>query len=311
MSVYIPPARLPDGAVIGICAPSGAVNEDRLQKGVDALKRAGYRVKVVGCTGQDWRYFSATDEMRLTAFHSLLRDPEVSMIMAARGGYGISRLLDCIDYDLLAASQQILIGFSDFTALHLAALAVAKKVTFAGPMAAADFLGVQPEDQAWMEQYLWRTLRGETVSVALDPLADGGQAMIEGPIWGGNLTVLASLVGTRFFPDVSGGLLFLEDVDEQPYAVERTLLQLEHAGVFAQQKALILGGFTNCAPTNASRYPYSMAHVIETLRERLTIPVITGLPFGHIQRKITIPVGMNAQISINRGNPALSFSGAR
>lgn len=311
MSVYTPPIRLPAGAVIGICAPSGAVKEDRLQKGVDALKRAGYRVKVVGCTGQDWRYFSASDEMRLAALHSLLSDPEVSMIMAARGGYGLSRLLDRIDYDLLAASRQIMIGFSDFTALHLAALAVAKKVTFAGPMAASDFLGVQPEDQAWMEQYLWRTLRGEAVSVTLDPFVDGGQAIIEGPIWGGNLTVLASLVGTRFFPEVPGGILFLEDVDEQPYAVERTLLQLEHAGVFAQQKALVLGGFTNCAPTNASRYPYSMAHVTETLRERLSIPLITGLPFGHIQRKITIPVGMHAQISINPGNTILSFSGTR
>lgn len=311
MSTYSPPNRLPSGAVIGICAPSGAVNEDRLRKGIQELERAGYRVKVAGCTGNGWRYFSDTDENRLIAFHSLLKDPEVSMIMAARGGYGLSRLLGQIDYDLLAASRQIIIGFSDFTALHLAALAKANKVTFAGPMAAADFLGTQPADQAWMAQHLWQLLRGEAISVALDPLPDAGDQTIEGPIWGGNLMVLASLVGTKFFPDISGGILFLEDVDEEPYAIERTLLQLEHAGVFDRQKVLVLGSFANCEPKNANRYPYSMAHVIETLRERLTIPVITGLPFGHIQRKITLPIGLAGKITFSRGETVFSFPGLR
>jgi muramoyltetrapeptide carboxypeptidase len=224
-------------------------------------------------------------------------------MMIIRGGYGWSRLLHRIDWDLVASARKTMVGFSDFTALNLAALAKCRLITFAGPGAAIDFGGaddgddIQP-DHTFTEAHCWPALRGAAIQAGpFDcPHAYASQTMT-GPLWGSNLSLLAHLVGTPYLPAIEGGILFLEEIGEQPYAIERMFLQLFHAGILQKQQAIILGDFTDCEP-EAGRFPYSMEHVVETLRELLPMPILTGLPFGHVARKLTLPFGAPARLSI-------------
>src|SRR5205814_1389044 len=140
------------------------------------------------------------------------------------------------------------------------------------------------------EQHFWLALRRDIHRID-DIACDHGYdaRRIDGPLWGGNLSMLAHLAGTAFFPAIEGGILYVEEISEEPYAIERLLLQLYHAGSLGRQRALILGDFTDCTPKNPARYPYSMDEVVETLRTTLPFPVLTGLPFGHVPRKVTLP----------------------
>jgi muramoyltetrapeptide carboxypeptidase len=132
---------------------------------------------------------------------------------------------------------------------------------------------------------------------------------VEGRLWGGNLSLLAHLAGTPYFPGIDDGIVYVEEIAEEPYAIERLFLQLYHSGALARQRALLLGDFTGCAPTNPARYPYSMDEVVETLRQMLPFPVLTGLPFGHVARKVTLPFGAPGTLTIREGSFSLRFSG--
>jgi muramoyltetrapeptide carboxypeptidase len=283
-----------------------------MQAGAAALTARGYRVVVAPETEQQWRYFAGTDDDRLASFHKMLVDPSIDAMMMVRGGYGWSRLLHRIDWRAVAASRKSFVGFSDFTAFNLAALTHANLITFAGPGAAIDFGGADdtPEtqvDHAFMEAHFWPVLAGE--SVLAGPFADSFDyrpRTISGTLWGSNLSLLAHLTGTPYMPDIDGGILFLEEIGEAPYAIERMLLQLFHAGILQKQKALILADFSECEP-EPDRFPYAMEHVVETMRDLLPIPVLTGLPFGHVAKKLTLPFGAIATLSIAPGSFTLSY----
>lgn len=283
-----------------------------MQAAVSSLTARGYVVKVAPEVELQWRYFAGTDDERLASFHSMLADESVDAMMMVRGGYGWSRLLHRIDWDAVAASRKTFVGFSDFTAFNLAALARANLITFAGPGAAIDFGGAddKPEtlaDHAFMEAHCWRTLAGEAVSAG--PFHDSftyPARSIVGPLWGSNLSLLVHLVGTPYMPDIEGGILFLEEIGEAPYAVERMLLQLFHAGILQKQKAVILADFSDCDP-EPDRFPYALSHVVETLRELLLIPVLTGLPFGHVAKKLTLPFGAIGTLHIAPGLFSLDY----
>ena len=279
---------------------------------IDALKARGFRVINAADTDKQWRYFAGTDEERLASFHTMLADPSIDAMMMVRGGYGWSRLLHRIDWSAVAASRKTFVGFSDFTAFNLAALALSNLITFAGPGAAIDFGGAEapPEtqaDHAFMEAHCWPALAGEPVSAG--PFNDSftyRPRTISGPLWGSNLSLLTHLVGTPYLPNIDGGILYLEEIGEAPYAIERMLLQLFHAGILQKQKALILADFSDCLP-EPDRFPYAMEHVVETMRELLPIPVLTGLPFGHVAKKLTLPYGAIATLSIAPGAFTLNY----
>ena len=302
------PRALPEPSTIGVWAPSGRVDEAALGLGVAYLKDLGHEVVMPGETMHTWRYFAGTDEERVAALHALVDNPEVQLVIAARGGYGLTRLLPRIDWNRIAASGKSFVGFSDFTAFNMAAYACANLVTFHGPMLAVDFS--RAELDSFTQQHFWMALsRG---SHRIDDIAceHGYDARrIDGTLWGGNLSLLAHLVGTPYFPNIDGGILYIEEISEEPYAVERLLVQLFHAGVLGRQRAIVLGDFHDCVPTNASRYPYSMDEVIETLRVMLPIPVLTGLPFGHVARKVTLPFGSPGTLTIRKEGYSLRFSG--
>jgi muramoyltetrapeptide carboxypeptidase len=306
------PEPLPANACIGVFAPSGVVNMVRLGAAITALEALGHRVIVAPETGAQWRYFAGTDEERLAGFHSMLADPDIDMMMMARGGYGWSRLLHRIDWPAVAASRKAFCGFSDFTAFSLAALARANLVSFAGPGAAIDFGGEDDDEDIqvlhrYTQSHCWPALRGEPVRTEAFACEHGYPAQtIEGPLWGGNLSMLSHLVGTPYMPGIEGGILFVEEIAEQPYAIERMLLQLFHAGILQKQRALLLADFTDCEPA-AGRFPYSMAHVIDTLRTLLPYPVLSELPFGHVAKKLTLPFGADATLAIGDGAYTLSY----
>jgi muramoyltetrapeptide carboxypeptidase len=309
------PPPITAGATIGVFSPSGALAKERLDAGVATLESRGFRVVVAPEALSEWRYFAGTDDERLASFHHMVADKSIDAMMMSRGGYGWSRLIHRVDWQAVANSNKAFCGFSDFTAFNLAALAKANYITFAGPGAATDFdwrdrTAETVADHDFMDLHAWRTLAGQRVEAGPFPHADSAfvhaPQVIRGSIWGSNLSLLTHLVGTPYMPAITGGILFVEEIDEQPYAIERMFLQLFHAGVLQQQKALILGDFTDCTPTSG-RFPYAMEHVVEALRTWLPYPVLTGLPFGHVARKLTIPYGSDASLHINERDFSLVY----
>jgi muramoyltetrapeptide carboxypeptidase len=294
-------------ATIGVFALSGSVDPARLDQGIGWLQGAGHRVVTAPETRLAWRYFAGTDAERLAGFHRLLDDPSIDLMLAARGGYGISRLLADIDWKRVGASRKAFAGFSDFTAFNCAALACADLATLHAPMLASDFGDAEPD--AFMLRHFAATTWGARDSQTVACEHGYPQGSVAGTLWGGNLSMLAHLVGTPYLPAVDGGLLYVEEIAEDPYAIERLFLQLHHAGVLPRQAAILLGEFTDCVPNNQQRYPYSMAEAIETLREIAPCPVLTGLPFGHAARKLTLPFGMPAELSLGTNEYSLSWPG--
>ena len=302
------PRALPEPATIGVCALSGRVDAAALASGVAYLRDLGHRVIVPDETAHAWRYFAGTDEERLSGFHALLEDPAIDLVISARGGYGLSRILHRIDWNRVAASGKAFVGFSDFTAFNMAAFACSNLVTFHGPMLCVDFGKAKPD--SFTEQHFWLSLTLDAQRID-DIECDHGYdpRRIDGRLWGGNLSLIAHLAGTPYFPAIDGGILYVEEIAEEPYAIERLFLQLYHCGALGRQAALLLGDFTSCTPENTARYPYSMEEVVDTLRRILPFPVLTGLPFGHVERKATLPFGAPGALTIREGGYSLRFSG--
>ena len=241
--------------------------------------------------------FGGDDDLRLAAIHRVARSaPDIAM--ATRGGYGLSRLLDRIDWKLVARSVERgtrWVGHSDLTAMQLGLLAHAPGVTWAGPMACFDFGGEAVDD-------ITRDCFAEAMSGALEAVGFRTEAGfdgldVKGVLWGGNLCMVNSLLGTPHWPRIKGGVLFVEDVNEHPYRIERSLLQLHQAGVLDAQKAILLGAFTDWKKSPLDR-GYTLKSVVQRLRSVTRTPILTGLPFGHVPTKVTLPVGARVQLVV-------------
>lgn len=245
--------------------------------------------------------FAGPDTLRLADLMRFTVDPALDVVLAARGGYGLTRLLDRVDFAAIRARAPLVVGYSDFTAFHLAYLAHGG-VSFAGPCA-EDF-GRETPDPFTVEHF-FGVLRHRRYAVEFD--AQGPECAVEGQLWGGNLALVCALIGTRHFPRVRGGILFLEDVNEPAYRIERMLLQLEQAGILGRQRAILLGAF-HPVPSMPNDNGYELSAVIDYLRRRVDPPIVTGLPFGHVARKLTLPVGGRAALSVRGGRARLALS---
>ena len=248
--------------------------------------------------------FAGSDDERLAAIERMTVNPHIDVACAVRGGYGWTRLLDRIDYAQVARAKTRWLGHSDFTGFQLAALAKARLVTFGGPMAAYDFGAEHPS--AFTFEQCFGVLGSPTWEVEV-PLDGPEPASHAGVLWGGNLALVAHLCGTPFMPDIAGGILVLEDVGEHPYRVERMLYQLVHAGIFARQRAVLLGAFTEYALT-PNDDGYDLAAAVGHLRQRLSVPIYTGLPFGHVRDKLTLPIGGRCAMQVAAGRARFTFS---
>ena len=249
--------------------------------------------------------FGGDDDTRLAALHRVAQQAP-SIAMATRGGYGLTRLLDRIDWKLLARSVghgTRWVGHSDFTALQMGLLQHTGATSWAGPMALDDF-GRADEaggvDEVTRDCFL-EAMRGELEAVGFRTEAGFDGLSVRGTLWGGNLSMLCSLLGTRHWPVVKGGVLFLEDVNEHPYRVERSLLQLHQAGVLASQKAVLLGAVSGFKASPLDR-GYNLKAAVGHLRSVLKTPILTGLPFGHVQPKVSLPVGARVELLVDGRN---------
>jgi muramoyltetrapeptide carboxypeptidase len=286
--------NLPNQVGVAIVAPGGyAPDEVGLARGVALLEAQGCAVHNYYDPNAKHQRFGGTDEARVAQLHDAADDPNVQVILALRGGYGMSRILPLLDMNKLANSGKLFVGHSDFTALQMALLAKSGTSSFAGPMLCDDFTRSDVSD--FTMDHFWRCLTSESHTVAAQ-CEGNSEVKVSGKLWGGNLAMLTHLAGTRYFPQVDGGILFAEDINEHPYRVERMLLQLMYAGVLAKQKAILLGDFSNYRLTDYDN-GYDFAAMLAYMREHLPVPVITGLPFGHIREKVTLAVGCDATLT--------------
>jgi muramoyltetrapeptide carboxypeptidase len=291
---------------VAVVAASGYAPDPGAVARADALLRTfGWTVRHYDDPAARHQRFGGADEVRVAQLHAAARDPEVRIVLALRGGYGLSRLLHAVDFDLLASSGKLFIGHSDFTALQMGMLARTGAGSFSGPMVCDDFSREDPSE--FTLNHFRQCLSADRHTVAF---ASEGNPGIDaaGTLWGGNLTMLAHLVGTPYFPHVEGGILFVEDINEHPYRIERMLLQLQHAGILARQKALLLGDFSSY---RLSPYDngYDFSAMLDYLRRQLPLPVVTGLPFGHVRDKVTLPVGCDAHLVCDGSVARLAMTG--
>lgn len=315
---------------IYIYSPSGAVRDKAaFNRGVARLKTLGYEVEVDVAALASCLRFAGDDETRLAAIHRAAASA-ADVALISRGGYGLSRILDGIHYKAVAKAidgGMRFVGISDFTAFQIAVLARTGAITWAGPalcegfgvakpglpddiMEACfdDLINGQGEGAGWRQLLLATAAVGPSIAVqSHETVSKMSFSIKKAMLWGGNLTLLTSLLGTAYFPEIKGGILFLEDVGEHPYRIERMLTQLLHAGVLGRQKAIILGQFTEYKLTSHDR-GYKLQSVVNWLRQQIQRPVLTNLPYGHVGTKVILPVGAKADLLV-QGRDALLFWG--
>lgn len=297
-------------AHIYVYSPSGVVaDKAAFKRGIKHLEALGHEVEAdPSALARDMR-FAGDDDTRLAAVRRAAASG-ARVALTTRGGYGLSRLLHRLPYAEIAASVERgtqWVGLSDFTALQNALLARTGTASWAGPALCEGFgapEGVDDIMQACFDDLLQGVGEGTGWRLPLSDLrahpaltADDGWTVEAPCLWGGNLTVLSSLLGTPYFPQVDGGVLFLEDVNEHPYRIERMLTQWLHAGVLGRQKAVLLGHFTEYKPSPLDK-GYKLSTVVDWLRQQIDVPVLTGLPFGHVPTKVLLPVGQAVQLLV-------------
>lgn len=272
----------------------------RIQNGLNNLHNAGFSITNHQAAYRRFQRFAGSDAERIADLQEVAtgRVPTPKVLMGVRGGYGAARLLPHIDWVSLAARMQeqqtLLFGFSDVTAIQLALLAQGMMPSFAGPMLYSEF-AKSPLNTYTMDSFI-RTTTSQSVTVTLPAYQMQRAQAADGIFWGGNLSVLASLVGTPYMPNIQGGILFLEDVSEQPYRIERMLQTLHLAGILKQQRAIVLGDFRMGNIRDVYDSSYDLNSVVQTVSRITGVPVLSGFPFGHIANKTTFPLGVQAAL---------------
>ncbi|KQQ97394.1 muramoyltetrapeptide carboxypeptidase [Massilia sp. Leaf139] len=290
---------------VAIVAPAGHVADPcAVDRGIAYLQARGCRVHNYYDHQAIYQRFGGTDAARLAALYAAAENPEVDLVMAVRGGYGLTRLLPDIDFARLAAGGKLFVGYSDITALQMGLYAKTGALSYAGPFVANDFGALDPV--AFTLDDFWACLAGPTHTI-VETCAGNPRVEAAGTIWGGNLAMLGSLIGTEWFPRIEGGILFVEDIAEHPYRIERLLLQLMQTGVLARQQALVLGDFSDYR-LGALDNGYDFDAMLDYLRATLPIPIVSGLSFGHIPRRVTIPFGAKATLASNGDGFRLTLS---
>lgn len=299
------PTALRTGDTVGIIAPSSPQRDDeRLRAGIRWLQRQGYEVREGKHLWERYGYLAGRDEERADDLNAMLRDPDIRMIIAGRGGYGATRILDMIDYEALRNDPKILVGFSDVTAINLALLAQVGLVSFSGAMPGVDMWEEEPDD-FMVRSFLGAIGNPEPMGELLPPEGESVVGMhpgtAEGRLIPANLTLLATLCGTPYMPDMNGAILLIEEIGEEAYRVDRLLSQLWNSGMLGQLAGLAFGAFTGTEHKRISVDPLPMEEVFAEYIRRANVPTVSGIPYGHIGRKLTLPVGVTARIDGSAG----------
>ncbi|AUX72509.1 muramoyltetrapeptide carboxypeptidase [Erwinia pyrifoliae] len=295
---------------IRLVAPSGyCQNQSAAARGIARLQALGHRVENSGIITRRDRRFAGNDNQRLQDINELAHlDTLPDIVLAVRGGYGASRLLANIDYPALRqrlhAAPLAICGHSDFTAIQLALLAQSGVQSFSAPMLTGNF-GAEVVSEFTVSHF-WQALTTPEMTLRWTTLPQ--QLQVSGTVWGGNLAMIAAMIGTAWMPDIQQGILVIEDVNEPPFRIERMLLQLHHSGILARQRAIVTGSFSGTtSPTYDSGYDFNS--VWNLIRDLTGLPVVNGLPFGHDADTVTLPVGAQGLLKVDETSATLRLSG--
>jgi muramoyltetrapeptide carboxypeptidase len=290
----IRPLKPNKNPVIGIIATGSKPPKKNLNAGILKLVKLGFTIKdytsKIGKT--------INDKSRLGSIYGAFSDPEVDIVMAARGGYGTLRILDKINYDLIGKSRKILIGFSDITALSMAIYRKTKLVTFSGPMIITHF--AWPMYKFTKDSFL-RNIRGEYVDNTSFEFKDLGGAVLkkgvaDGILLGGNLAVFLRMIGSEFLPNLKGTILFIEDVTEHIGRLDNMFAQARLSGVFDKISGLIIGQFSECFKGTRKKQQESLKLLLDDYLADLRIPIVYNMPIGHEDKIMTLPIGIPVKL---------------
>jgi len=308
------PAALREGDLVGLITPSAYVSDpDRLALAGATLKYFGLRARMGKNVGKRTGYLAGSVEERLEDLHEMFRDPEVKAVFAVRGGYGAAQLLDRIDYDLIRLHPKIFLGFSDITALHLAIGKRTGLVTFHGPVVLSGFSSYT---QAWFKKAMFSA---EPLGVVTNPVEANQLRPVHtlrtvragrgrGRLVGGNLTLISTTMGTPFEIETRGRILFVEDVGEEPYRIDRMLTQLRLAGKFDGVAGVVFGECHECTPREfepSFESTFSLGEILDRILGKLDAPVLAGLTFGHTDDQVTLPEGVLASLDADKQELAI------
>lgn len=290
--------KLKFGDTLGFIAPSGVLRKEGIIELAKAeAERMGFKVKLGDSCHNRYGYLAGTDAERAHDVNAMFLDDEVDAIICLRGGYGAMRILDLLDWDMIAAHPKIFVGFSDVTALHIALLQRCNMVTIHGPMSSG--WGDSPLDD-FSRESLYRTLMnptpvGELVNPPEYPRQTVNPGVAEGQLVGGNLTLIAASLGTPWQLDTTGRILFIEDVGERTYCLDRMLTQMRLAGMFDKCAGVVFGDFSDC-PIEYPAFGLTLEEIIRDVVKPCGKPIFTGLRCGHCTPKLTLPFGVRCRM---------------
>jgi len=269
------------------------------------------RLKLKNALSAAYGYLSAPDAERAADIMELFVSSDVQAILAAKGGYGSIRVLDRLDFKLIERNRKILVGFSDITTLLLAVYSQTGTIVFHGPMPLFNFSGTADFERN--SQALFQLLMGDPMALRIDlgqfgEYSSTREAVVNGTLIGGNLSALTYLVGTKYLPNLDGAILFIEDIDEEPYSIDRYLTQLGLHNALDGVKAVIIGELVNCIPTNLAKPSFTAREVISERLARYGIPIVFTNSFGHGLHMLTFPIGAEAQLNTSTGVLSLQAS---
>ena len=315
---FVRPKALRPGDTVGVITPSTPViDPDRLALVPQTLKYFGLRAKVGKNVGRRSTDFASSVNERLDDLHAMFRDKEVNAVFALRGGYGAGHLLDRIDYDLIRRNPKIFLGFSDITALHLAIHKHARLVTFHGPVITSSFTDYTQQHfrKALFETQPVGKVTNPHESNELRPrhtLRTIRPGKADGPLIGGNLSLITATMGTPYEIETRGRILFVEDVGEEPYRVDRMLTHMHLAGKLDNAAGVIFGECDGCAPNDykpSFASPYSFGESLDNILGKLKVPVLSGLTIGHTADQLTLPLGVMATLDADAGTLDIKEAG--
>jgi muramoyltetrapeptide carboxypeptidase len=305
----LPPA-LKKGSTIGITAPASGVDNGELQEGISLLKANGFNIVIGNTITRKYGYLSAPDAERASEFMEFIERKDIDCILCARGGYGVMRILPMLDFSMIQQNPKIIIGYSDITALLVAINRLSNLVTFHGPVASSTFdpFTVDYFNKTLCSNQLIQqdAISKDNVASSFAPITYSDSKIItinsgvaRGTLTGGNLSMIVSTLGTPYEIDTKNALLFLEDIAEEPYKIDRMLTQLWLAGKLQQCTGIVLGQFKNCEAQRITGFEvsFSLIQVLESRIKSLGIPAVYGLPIGHVKSKMTLPLGVNAELN--------------
>jgi muramoyltetrapeptide carboxypeptidase len=308
--MQIIPERLNAGDTIGIVAPASAPPDPRnIDRSVDVLEQLGFKTRLAPNVRKRWGFLAGSDRDRAGDLMRMFTDRKVKAIICVRGGYGTARLLPLLDYQTIRANPKIFIGYSDITSLHCAFLVKCNLISFHGPMLNSDFVKKSFPD--FTRQSFLRTLMRPS---APGSICDGykkktvtilRRGVASGPLVGGNISLLCASLGTPYQPAFKSGILFFEDLDEVPYRFDRMLTQLLNAGLLQQVAGIAIGINAGCKDPkvrHAKEYRQTLEDVFRERLLPLKVPIVAGLPFGHIPLNATLPVGAHVTLDANKGD---------